>query len=171
MNRRSFLGGAASATVPLLSGCVGSPLQPNRGRVVGKVVRVAADDGFVDVATLDETGRSSDSDHEFGDEGELVVPDAAFTRLQRRSDDVRLTVAIHHYGSNWLRKVEPGEAASYRTSRVIFNQLALGDSISFQTSPIRHRQLNSVSCVADSRENLRARCEFDEPSGSDSPPL
>jgi hypothetical protein len=163
MYRRTFLGALALPVLAEIRRLLEGPYV-NRGEIVTKRITGRRDGHRTELVRADAESRSvAPAVADLFDEGAtdpLNVSDATAQRLRDRFEDVELVVAVRHHDRS-RSKPDGGRPVEYRTIRALFNGLAIGNHVSFQTSLLRPRTLVSLSCVADDEDALRARCAVD----------
>lgn len=153
MRRRSVLRTLAVGTVGASAGCVSHPLSPLRGTVTRKRV-VSGGRTLVAVTesriTVHDSGLRESLPHE--ERGNTSVTGEMSRRLRDEYDGVGCRVTIRHENANHIDGVGAGETESYRASRNTFNQVMVGDDLTFQIGVVnRPNLLNPGEIVRSGR--------------------
>lgn len=169
MNRRRFLRFGAVGVLAATAGCTTTVFGTNQGRVVGKTVH----SGGTRLLTVDPSGVSAVDEYPgTNGNGTVSVDETVAKRLSKSFGTLTYDVTIEGYQVAWPNDAKEGERKRYTTSRAMFNQLQVGDSITFQPHPTNTDRISSVSCIAPDRESLSTRCSTgDGDENDDSSPI
>ncbi len=165
MNRRRFLRVGAVGALAATAGCTKAVFGTNQGRVVSKAVR----GGGEALISAGPDGVSARDDYPGNTSvGNVSVGDDLYAKLQKEFGNLTYRVTLEHYQVAWPNDASKGERKRYTTHRALFNQLQVGDSVTFQPDPTDTTKISSVSCITRNRKSLSERCST---GGEDSPPV
>ena len=166
MKRREVLAVGAATPLVTVRKWLRRLFSLNQGEVVEKRLVGIGNGGEEELAVVgsDSTTVAEGYNSLLGDKpgqiGEQTV-----TSLRTDFRELVYKVAVQPTDDSLLQ-ADDGGPVIYRTSRILFSGMEIGDHATFQTSLLRPRTIISLSCLADSRSALKHRCpvNIDDPT-------
>ncbi|KAA9400617.1 hypothetical protein Har1131_18145 [Haloarcula sp. CBA1131] len=170
MKRRTLLAAGVLPPMSVFGKWLNRLLLANRGKVLEKQVTAFEGSETQELVRITDEGSEVADDIEalLGEEaGELSTRQAE--KLRAQYDAVRFHVTVAHHTSSHGGP-DDGSPVEYKTSRMLYSGMNIGDHISFQTSLIRGNSIISLSCLAKDKKSLQPRCRVGVDGPNDEEP-